>query len=209
MLFSTKRKLFLGGLSALFGATGLFASVSLLLARIARFENPEFVPSCTLNVWYDCSRVMDSRWSELTGYPNYINGIILYSLAVMTGLFIMANKENDRRVIWFSLLLSGAGLFVNVNLLYVSAFLINAICLWCVLSIVSTAGVFFSILEYAGRAGFLGEGERIRKYLKWVHVPLLFGLYLLVFGAVFGVQQMGEVWPEFFEITWPNPFFWV
>ena len=208
-MFTLSRKNILGSLTVLFGGTGVFASISLLLSKIEKLENPDFVPPCSINVWYDCSQVMESQWSALTGYPNYINGIVLYSLAIMTGLFVLANKTNDKRVIWFAVGLSGLGLFVNINLLYVSAFLIHAICLWCVLSIVSTAGVFFALLEYAVREGMLGEGERVREYIKWVHVPLLLTLYLFVFLMVFGVRQMGDWWPEFFAINWPNPFFWI
>lgn len=193
----------------LFGSTGLYASISLLLTKIERLKNVDFVPTCSVSYWYDCSSVMDSKWSQLTGYPNYINGIVLYSLAIMTGLFILSNKTNDKRVMWFAMLLSGAGLFVNINLLYVSAFIIQAICLWCVLSIVSTTGVFLSVLNYNINQGFLGEGKKVEFYKDKVHFLLLFGMYIFVFAMVFGVKQMVNIWPEFYDVNWPNTFFWI
>jgi uncharacterized membrane protein len=202
----------LGLLVVFFGSSGLYASVTLLLAKLEKLKNPGFVPPCSVNAWFDCGRVMDSKWGELFGYPNYINGIILYSLAIMTGLFILSNKRNDKRVMWFSLILAGIGLFANVVLMYISVFLIHAVCLWCVLSIVSTIGVFFAILEYMGWEGQLGDLENsshIKKYLKWYHIPLLIFSYLFVFIMVFGVSKIDSIFPGFFEISWPNPIFWV
>ena len=199
----------LGLVTVFFGGTGLYASISLLLTKIERLKNPDFVPPCTVDGWFDCSRVMDTKWGELLGYPNYINGIALYSLAIMTGLFILSNKTNDKRVMWFAMLLSGVGLFININLLYVSAFLIYAICLWCVLSIVSTSAVFFSILDYNIRQGHLGDSKKVHWYRRNLHIPILILLYIFVFLMVFGVRYMGDIFPDFFLISWPDPFFWL
>jgi uncharacterized membrane protein len=207
--FSLKQRHILGGMVTLFGGTGVYASVSLLLSKLEKLANPEFVPSCSINAWFDCGRVMDTKWGELLGYPNYINGIGLYSLAVMTGLFIIFNRENDRRVMWFALVLAGLGLVVNIHLMYISVFLIHAVCLWCVLSFVSTTGVFFATLEYMLREGMFGVSKRVKTYLKWIHIPLLIMMYGLVFLMVFGVRHMSEIYPEFFDINWPDPAFWL
>jgi uncharacterized membrane protein len=208
-MFKVSYEKFLGLLVTVFGTTGLYASIALLLTKIERLKNPGFIPTCTSGSWFDCSRVMDTKWGSLLNYPNYINGIALYSLAIMTGLFILSNKTNDKKVMWFAMLLSGCGLFINFNLLYISSFLIYAICLWCVLSIISTMGIFFAIVDYNIKQGHLGQSKKVEYYQKKVHIPLMFVLYCLIFFMVFAMKYMASWYPEFFDIAWPDPAFWL
>ena len=51
-MFTLSRKNILGSLTVLFGGTGVFASISLLLSKIAKLENPAW----SLTIYNTCSQ---------------------------------------------------------------------------------------------------------------------------------------------------------
>jgi uncharacterized membrane protein len=169
------------------GLLGFFAAFTLLLNRIEYYKNPDFVPPCSINPWLDCGLVMKSKWASLYGFPNTIIGLSTYPLAVMTGFIMLLNKQNNRVLMIVSNIIAGVGLITNFVLLYISAYLILALCPWCILAGVATSNVFFGILTYNIMNNHIvfKDQERIQARIRgnWDIVPVVM-YYLFMFGFV-------------------------
>ncbi len=197
----------LGSLIVIFGICGFVASFVLIQNKLSYLANPDFVPSCSINPLLDCGIVMKSKWASLFGFPNMIIGLAEYPMAILTGLFVTYNKTNNKYLMRFTLALSGIGLFINILLMYTSAILIQALCIWCIVSICSTAGVFFSLLDYN-----MGLTPPKNKYLVWyrekAHYITTIGFYIALFAFILISRELlrnGAIDPE----VMPNLFFWV
>jgi uncharacterized membrane protein len=203
-----KNKKLLGWIMVIFGLTGFIASFALTLNKIEYLQNPDFVPPCNINPWLDCGIVMQSNWASLFGFPNMIIGLATYPLAVFTGLMIMLNEKNNKWLIRGCLALAATGLLINVILMYTSTFVIGAVCLWCILSITSTANITFALGSYTLDTSELKNGSLLEKYYTKAHVPTLIGLYAAVtIMIIVGYFLISEaiISPE----NIPNLFFWV
>ena len=92
------------------------------------------------NVAHGCDVVRTSVYASFFGLPTPVYGVIFYSLLAV-GALLWAGAE--RR--WLRLplaLLTGSGLVVSGYLTYLEAFVIEAWCLWCVVSAVLSLAAF-------------------------------------------------------------------
>ncbi len=171
------------------GFLGLYAAFWLLLGRIEYYKNPNYVPPCSLNVWLDCGVVMKSKWASLFGFPNTIIGLATYPLAALTGFVMITHKNVSKTFMNFCLFLSGIGLIMNIFLLYISAYIIAALCPWCILSGVATSNIFFAILTYNITKGY---------------ISLPFGLnnIKILTSKVFGLLFMVCYYMAIFALVW-------
>lgn len=209
--FNYLKKNHLAYLIIIFGLAGTTASFYLLHDRIEIYKNPNFVPPCSINIWLDCGRVMTSKWASLFGFPNTFIGLMTYPMAVLTGLFILLNPKNNRWLMLFCMSLAGLGLVMNVVLLYISAYLIGALCPWCLLSGVATTNIFYSLLNYNILENHLRFPAKFQNFLikailqGWNIVPLvIFYTFLILFVALgFSLPQWGVY------IDFPDPAFWL
>jgi protein-disulfide isomerase/uncharacterized membrane protein len=128
---STKRLLALAILLSLVGL-----AISLVLTRNYYLHVlAGRVSECTITSYIDCDRVTDSRFSTLAGVPNAListgYGLVMAALLAL-GLF-----AGDRAVRSAAragaLVLAFAGALVSLALAAISAFVIQALCLYCAL----------------------------------------------------------------------------
>ncbi len=144
----SNNKKFLALLIIIGGVFGVFAAITLVLNRIEFYKDPNFVPTCSINPWLDCGRVMKSKWAALFGFPNAILGISLYSLALMTGLTMFFNDNLNPKFIKACTLVAGLGFVGNNTLTYISSSIIFSLCPWCLLAHTATTLIFFGLLTY-------------------------------------------------------------
>ena len=195
------------------GFLGTFAAFHLLNNRIELYKNPDFVPSCSVNVWLDCGPVMKSKWANLFGFPNTMIGLMLYPLAIFTGLIIILNPKNNRYLMLSCNVLAGLGFIMNIILLYISSYLIGALCPWCLLSGVATSNIFFSLLAY----NILEDNIRFKTETQNFLKNRINGLYTIIPVVIFYLLIFFLVWLAFyirqnFEIDttkFIDPIFWL
>jgi uncharacterized membrane protein len=192
------------------GLVGVYCAFTLLLNRIEFYKNPDFVPPCSINPWLDCGSVMKSKWASLYGFPNTIIGMATYPLAVMTGFIMLLNKTNNRILMLVCNAIAGVGLITNFVLLYISAYLILALCPWCILAGVATSNVFFAITVYNIKNNHLIFKDQQKLQAKingnWDVIPVVL-YYLFMFGFValsFVLRNMEIDTSKFFD-----PIFWL
>jgi uncharacterized membrane protein len=192
------------------GLLGVFAAFTLLLNRIEYFKNPNFVPPCSVNIWLDCGVVMKSKWASLYNFPNTMIGLVSYPLAVMTGLMMLMNKENNRYLMLINNFIAFLGMITNIVLLYISSYLIASLCPWCLLAGVATSNIFFSILFYNIKHDniILKNQDKAKARIRggWDLIPVLV-YYVIMFLFVWLAFFLREIQVDTTQFL--DPIFWL
>ncbi len=102
-----------------------------------------------------CETVQLSKWANLLGLP-----VALWGVGFYVALFALALLGTTERFVdapWVShalLAMTGWGVIFSAWLTYLELYVINAICIFCVVSaVVITVTFFVSILEWRTRPG--------------------------------------------------------
>ena len=124
------------------GLLGTVAASVLTVEKMARLQNPDYVPSCSLNPIVSCGSVMDSPQGAVFGFPNPVLGIAGFAVVTTVGAGLLAGARFQR---WFWLgLQAGAGfgvVFVHW-LIYQTLYNIGALCPYCMVVWVVTVPIF-------------------------------------------------------------------
>jgi uncharacterized membrane protein len=123
-------------LAALVALAGLFVALYLTLFKLGYIGTL----SCAVG---SCEVVQTSKWATFLGYPVAAWGVAYYLgvLAVcLAGL--RADLVDDQRVSKLLVLMTGIGVVFSLWLTYLELFVIDAICMWCVVSAVLAAILF-------------------------------------------------------------------
>ena len=134
------------------GAAGLIMSATLLIEKIALIENPDYVPSCSINPILSCGNVMKTSQAEAFGFPNPIIGVAGFAVVVTTGA-ALASGASLRR--WYWLGLQGGVTFAIAFvhwLIYQSLYRIGALCPYCMVVWVVTIPLFLYVTLHNLRA---------------------------------------------------------
>ncbi|MFF3861758.1 vitamin K epoxide reductase family protein [Streptomyces sp. NPDC002209] len=138
----------LAWLLALTGAAGVLASWVITLDKFLLLEDPDFKPACSLNPVVSCGSVMKSDQAAAFGFPNPLLGLVAYGAVVCVGAGLLAGARYRG---WFWLGLNAGTLF-GVGfcswLMVQSLYEINALCLWCCLTWVSTLLMFWAVTAH-------------------------------------------------------------
>lgn len=154
----------LAWLLAVTGAAGLLASWVITLDKFLLLEDPDFKPACSLNPVVSCGSVMASEQAAAFGFPNPMLGLVAYAVVVCVGVGLLAGARYRG---WFWLGLN-AGMLFGVGfcswLMVQSLYEINALCLWCCLTWVSTLVMFWAVTAHTVRTGILPAPEPVRTF---------------------------------------------
>ena len=129
-------------LVALLALTGLFVALYLTLYKAG------FIGTLSCSVG-SCETVNTSQWSTLLGLPVAAWGLGFYIVALVVAMAGTTDRWVDDRTISIVLVaLSGWGVLFSLWLTYLELFVINAICMWCVISAIIVTIIFIvSVLD--------------------------------------------------------------
>ncbi len=103
-----------------------------------------FVPSllpCPANGFIDCGKVTGSPYSEILGIPIAAFGVLFYVVVLVLLLAIKAKRSlNAKKLL---VLFSWAGFAFSIYLVYLQLVVIGAVCIYCMLSAVTSTLIFF------------------------------------------------------------------
>lgn len=85
-----------------------------------------------------CDLIAQSRWSQVLGLPLALWGLLLYSLIAFIAYRSSAPMKRWKRV-WSVALI---GLVFSIYLTLVGAVMLDAFCVWCLISLVTLAAIF-------------------------------------------------------------------
>lgn len=129
----------------LFALVGLAASVSSLYVHHQLLQQAGYLSFCDVNETVSCTTVYLSRYSSVWGIPVALLGALWFVAVVMLlagSLWGPASlRESSAGYIFAS---ATVGLGVSLYLAYVSFFVIKAVCLMCLTTYASVAGIFIT-----------------------------------------------------------------
>jgi len=100
--------------------------------------------------FWDCDGVTTSRYSEIAGVPLALAGALYYlAIFLLTVAYFDTKKERFLRIV---APLTVLGLLASLVLVYLQLFVIHAVCLYCMISAVSSMGLFvLAVLYHVGQ----------------------------------------------------------
>ena len=156
--------------SMLIGAIlSLVAAFVLSVEAIQLAKNPDAQLSCSINVVLNCATVGKHPTAELFGFPNSFLGLIAEPIVITVAIAGLAGIVFPRRFMFWAQIGYTLGFVFAWYLFYVSFFVIQALCPWCLLVTVTTTFVFFAITRYNIRESNLYLPKKLSDRAKqWV-----------------------------------------
>jgi uncharacterized membrane protein len=153
--------------SMLLGALlSLLAAFVLSVESIEIAKNPDASLSCSVNAVLNCATVAKHPSANLLGFPNSFLGLIAEPVVITVAIAGLAGVRFPRRFMLTAQVFYAAGFIFAYYLLFVSMFVIQALCPWCLLVTLSTTFVFFSMTRYNIREDNLYLPKRASKWAK-------------------------------------------
>ena len=167
------------------GLIGIFASIELIVQKIAVLSNPDFVPNCDINPVLSCGSVINTDQASLFGFPNPILGVIGFTIVIMFGALLLTGVDIPKPM-WLGLNLGAlAGMFFVIWLVGQSLYVIGALCPWCMVVWSITIPIFWQVTTDNLASGRLSLGKSLSEIivtLKWI---LVGASYLIIMALIF------------------------
>ena len=157
-------------LLAILGALGLTLTTVLLAISMTKSS----LPYCSSGS--GCDVVQSSRWSTLLGLPITVWGWAVYAILTSVALFVTKKATRWRTAIFFATIAFGVSLYLNA----ISIWVIDAICLYCIASLILVTAIYFLTWRADGLPGFGGW-----RMGSSVAALLVIGLLTLHYDGVF------------------------
>lgn len=177
--------------SMLVGATlSLLASFVLSVEAIEIAKNPNAELSCSVNIVLNCATVAAHPTSTFMGFPNPFLGLMAEPVVITVAIAGLAGVRFPRLFLFTAQIFYTIGFLFALGLLYVSMFVIGALCPWCLLVTLTTTLVWFAITRYNIREDNLYLSKQLSKrahgwldkdYDKFVMAVLIFVIIAGIF----------------------------
>lgn len=153
--------------SMLIGALlSLVASLVLSIEAVHLAANPQASLSCSINAVVNCATVSLHPSASFLGFPNSFLGLIAEPVVITVAIAGLAGVKFPRAFMYAAQIGYTIGFVFAYALLYISFFIIQALCPWCLLVTITTTFVFFSMTRYNIREGNLYLPKKIQHLLK-------------------------------------------
>jgi uncharacterized membrane protein len=167
------------------GIIGIFASIELIIQKIAVLSDPDFVPNCDINPILSCGSVISTEQASLFGFPNPVLGVIGFTIVIMFGALLFTGVELPR-LMWLGLNFGAlAGMVFVIWLVSQSLYVIGALCPWCMVVWAVTIPIFWQVTTDNLASNKLSLGKSLSEIivtLKWI---LIAATYLIIMALIF------------------------
>lgn len=176
-------------LSMLIGALlSLLAAFVLSVESIHLAKNPDAQLSCSVNVVINCATVAKHPSAEMLGFPNSFFGLMAEPVVITVAIAGLAGIAFPRRFMFWAQIGYTAGFIYAMVLFFISTYVIQAICPWCLLVTVTTAFVWFSITRYNIRENNLYLPKKLQraatKFIEKDYDKLVLGMFTVALFAI-------------------------
>lgn len=174
--------------SMLIGALfSLLAAFVLSIEAVELAKNPDAQLSCSVNVVINCATVAKHPSANLLGFPNSFLGMVAEPIVITVALAGLMGVRFPRPFMFTAQLFYTLGFLFAYWLFYVSMFVIQALCPWCLLVTLSTTFVFFSITRFNIREGNLylrgAADSAARRFIKKDYDKLTLAIFVVALVA--------------------------
>lgn len=177
------------------GAIGLTAAFTLLVEKIALLEDPDYVPSCSINPILSCGSIMRTDQAEAFGFPNPIIGVAGFAVVVTIGMAMLAGAR-FRRWFWVGLQAGVTFGIIFVHwLIFESLYRIDALCPYCTVVWAVMIPMFWYTTLHNIDRGHVPVPAQLRRPVAAVagyHGVVVTAWYLLIAGLV--AQRFWDYW---------------
>lgn len=139
----------------LFCILGFIAAFMISYEKFLILSNPLYVPSCSLNAWIDCGKVMNSSYATMFGFPNSWLGLMGWPMAFLTVLYILTHQQLSRIFMNIALGITVPAVILSYIWTYIAFFEIQAVCPWCILSCISATITMIALIDLNRSEGFI------------------------------------------------------
>lgn len=164
----------------------LLASFVLSIETLQLAKNPDANLACSVNVVLNCATVAKHPTSETFGFPNPFIGLMAEPVVITVAIAGLAGIAFPRLFMFAAQIGYSLGFVFAWYLFYVSFFIIQALCPWCLLVTLTTTLVWFSITRYNIREKNLYLSKSLQKRMElFIEKDYdKFALAVIVFGSV-------------------------
>ena len=167
------------------GLIGIFASIELIVQKIAVLSNPDFVPNCDINPVLSCGSVINTDQASLFGFPNPVLGVIGFTVVIMFGALLLTGAELPKAM-WLGLNLGAlAGMFFVIWLVGQSLYVIGALCPWCMVVWSITIPIFWQVTTDNLASKRLSLGKSLSEIIVTLKLILVGANYLIIMALIF------------------------
>lgn len=176
--------------SMLVGAClSLLASFVLSVESVEIARNPNAELSCSVNVIVNCATVAKHPSASMFGFPNPFLGLIAESVVITVAIAGLAGIRFPRGFMFAAQIGYTLGFIFAYVLFYISFFIIQALCPWCLLVTATTTLVFFAMTRYNIRENNLYLPKSVMKRLHiWIEKDydklLMWSLIVFLVAAI-------------------------
>lgn len=150
-----ERKLFIGVL--VFSLLMLLGSFVITFDSFKIASNPNALLNCDFSSNISCSSVAKSPQAEVFGFPNSFLGLMFSPVLVLLAVLYLSGSKIKNWVMLVVEFLSLFSLFFALWLFFQSAFVINALCPWCLLVLGSTILMNVFLFRFNSVNGLFGN----------------------------------------------------
>lgn len=147
-------------------ALSLIAAFVLSVEAMEIAKNPNAQLSCSVNVIINCATVARHPSAQLFGFPNSFLGLMAEPIVITVAIAGLAAVKFPRKFMFAAQICYTLGFLFAYYLLYTSVFVIQALCPWCLLVVLSTTFVFFSMTRYNIRENNLYLSDKLARRVK-------------------------------------------
>lgn len=178
----------------------LTASFVLSVEAVVLAGDPGAVLSCSVNAVINCASVALHPTAHMFGFPNSFLGLIAEPVVITVAIAGLAGVKFPRPFLFVAQIFYSLGLLFALVLLYLSMFVIGALCPWCLLVTLTTILVWFAMTRYNIREGNLFLPKKISaaakhfieknydKFIMAIMIVVIIAGILFKYGdSIFGV----------------------
>lgn len=174
------------------GVIGLGSSFALIVEKLAKLANPDYVPSCSINPIVSCGSVMDSAQAALLGFPNPLIGVAAFPVVVTAGVAVLTGFRPPRWF-WIGMQVGTTLAVVFIHWLIVqSLYSIGALCPYCMVVWAVTIPLFWYTTLHTLREGHLGGGRSLGVALTRFHSVVVVVWYVVIVALI--LQRFWDYW---------------
>lgn len=176
--------------SMLVGALlSLLASFVLSVEAVELAANPNADLACSINIILNCATVGVHESAHMFGFPNSFLGLIAEPVVITVAIAGLAGVKFPRLFMFAAQVGYSIGFIFALVLFYISMFIIQALCPWCLLVTLTTTFVFFAMTRYNIRENNLYLPKKVQRTLEKLVAKdydklLLWTLVILMFAGI-------------------------
>lgn len=169
------------------------ASLSLLAAFVLSVEaiqlikNPNAQLGCSINIIINCATVAKSEYAALFGFPNSFIGLMAMPVFMTIAIAGLFDVKFPKQLMFAAQIIFTMCVAFAFALFYISSFLIQALCPWCMLVMLCATMMFFAVTRYNVNNNHLylrGKLEKsVKKFIKHDYDILTFAIIVVAVVA--------------------------